>query len=89
MSCPNFITFKGTPLAAGDVLTEQDLFRTSNTFYGVQVGGKVWDYAPLSLIVEEAGGRFGGVGGEGHPVEGTALFSLSDDLHRAALALLP
>ncbi|AWS45945.1 histidinol phosphate phosphatase [Streptosporangium sp. 'caverna'] len=54
----------------------------------VQVGGKVWDYAPLSLIVEEAGGRFGGVGGEGHPVEGTALFSRSDDLHRAALALL-
>ena len=41
----------------------------------VQVGGKVWDYAPLSLIVAEAGGSFGGDQGQGHPVTGTGVFA--------------
>lgn len=40
----DFITFKGTPVAAGDVVTEQDLFETSNTFWGVQFGGRArWE----------------------------------------------
>ncbi|MEU2202640.1 inositol monophosphatase family protein [Isoptericola sp. NPDC019482] len=41
----------------------------------VQVGGKVWDYAPLSLIVTEAGGVFGGDDGRPHPVAGTGVFA--------------
>lgn len=41
----------------------------------VQVGGKVWDYAPLSLIVTEAGGVFGGDHGQPHPVTGTGVFA--------------
>ncbi|MFC8600580.1 inositol monophosphatase family protein [Isoptericola sp. NPDC057191] len=41
----------------------------------VQVGGKVWDYAPLSLIVTEAGGTFGGDDGQPHPVTGTGVFA--------------
>jgi histidinol-phosphatase len=54
----------------------------------VQVGGKIWDYAPLSLIVEEAGGTFGGDRGQPHPVTGTAVFAGSTDLHMAARAAL-
>jgi hypothetical protein len=41
----NFITFKGTPVAAGSIVREQDLFETSNTFWGFQFGGRVrWEY---------------------------------------------
>ncbi len=32
-----------------------------------QVGGKIWDYAPLGLIVEEAKGAFSAIDGSGHP----------------------
>lgn len=49
-----------------------------------QVGGKVWDYAPLGLIVEEANGAFSAANGSGHPVEGAALFAASDQLLTAA-----
>jgi hypothetical protein len=51
----NFVTFKGTPVAAGDVVTEQDLFDTSNTFYGFQFGGRVrWecDWAYLDAFAK-------------------------------------
>jgi histidinol-phosphatase len=54
----------------------------------VQVGGKVWDYAALSLIVEEAGGRFSGDRGQPHPVTGTAVFSCGEAPHAAAWAAL-
>jgi histidinol-phosphatase len=54
----------------------------------VQVGGKVWDYAPLSLIVEEAGGSFSGDRGQSHPVTGTAIFASSNDTRMAARAAL-
>ncbi|ACZ87986.1 inositol monophosphatase family protein [Streptosporangium roseum] len=54
----------------------------------VQVGGKVWDYAPLSLIVTEAGGRFSGDGGQSHPVTGTAVFSSGETVHNAACEVL-
>jgi histidinol-phosphatase len=54
----------------------------------VQVGGKVWDYAPLSLIVEEAGGSFSGDRGQPHPVTGTAIFASSKDTRMAARAVL-
>jgi histidinol-phosphatase len=52
------------------------------------VGGKVWDYTALSLIVEEAGGRFSGDRGQLHPVTGTAIFSCGDAPHAAARAVL-
>jgi histidinol-phosphatase len=54
----------------------------------VQVRGQVWDFAATSLIVEEAGGRFSGVAGGGHPVSGPALYSGGDALHRTALGYL-
>jgi histidinol-phosphatase len=54
----------------------------------VQVGGKVWDYAPLSLIVTEAGGWFSGDRGQSHPVTGTAVFSCGEAVHKAACAVL-
>lgn len=54
----------------------------------VQVGGKLWDYAPLSLIVTEAGGRFSGDRGQGHPVTGTAVFSSGGAVHVAACAIV-
>ncbi|WP_051845205.1 inositol monophosphatase family protein [Streptomyces sp. NRRL S-813] len=54
----------------------------------VQVGGKVWDYAPLSLIVQEAGGTFSGDSGQGHPVTGTAVFACDDRTRLAACAVL-
>lgn len=47
----------------------------------------VWDLAPLSLLVTEAGGRFTGLDGVDGPDRGTALAS-NGRLHDAALALL-
>ncbi len=49
-----------------------------------QIGGKVWDYAPLGLIVQEANGAFSAANGGSHPVEGAALFAASDQLLAAA-----
>lgn len=54
----------------------------------VQVGGKIWDYAPLSLIVEEAGGSFAGDRGQPHPVTGTAVFAGGTGTQLAARAAL-
>lgn len=47
----------------------------------------LWDLAPLSLLVEEAGGRFTGLDGVRGPDRGTALAS-NGRLHDDALALL-
>ncbi|MEL7976791.1 inositol monophosphatase family protein [Isoptericola sp. F-RaC21] len=56
----------------------------------VQVGGKVWDYAPLALIVAEAGGVFGGDDGRPHPVTGTGVFACdARTAERARAALAP
>ncbi|SKC37403.1 inositol monophosphatase family protein [Krasilnikoviella flava] len=54
----------------------------------VQVGGKAWDYAPLSLIVTEAGGSFGGDQGQRHPVTGTGVFACDDATAAAARGVL-
>lgn len=54
----------------------------------VQTRGQVWDFAATSLIVTEAGGRFSGFTGQGHPHTGPALYSGSHALHRAALEYL-
>jgi len=54
----------------------------------VQVGGKVWDYAPLSLIVTEAGGVFGGDHGQSHPVTGAGLFGCDERTTEQARAAL-
>jgi histidinol-phosphatase len=53
-----------------------------------QVMGSVWDFAALSLIVEEAGGTFSGLDGQGHPVVGTAIFANDPAIQAAALAHL-
>lgn len=54
----------------------------------VQVGGKVWDYAPLSLVVAEAGGVFGGDDGRPHPVTGTGVFAADEGTAEAARGVL-
>jgi len=51
----------------------------------VQVGGKLWDYAALSLIVQEAGGQATGHDGSPYPFDGTAVFSSDTELHQHAL----
>ncbi|MCX4388392.1 inositol monophosphatase family protein [Micromonospora peucetia] len=54
----------------------------------VQTRGQVWDYAATSLIVEEAGGCFGGLDGQVRPTPGPALFARSAALHASALRIL-
>jgi histidinol-phosphatase len=54
----------------------------------VQLAGKIWDYAALSLIVQEAGGAFSGSDGKGHPVHGNAVYASNPAIHSAALELL-
>ncbi|CAM5548367.1 hypothetical protein SALBM135S_00958 [Streptomyces alboniger] len=54
----------------------------------VQVGGQIWDHAPLALIVQEAGGSVGGEDGRSHPMSGTAVFAADDATRRAAHAAL-
>lgn len=54
----------------------------------VQVGGSRWDYAALSLIVEEAGGSFTRIAGQPEPVVNTMVYSGGEPLHSDALALL-
>jgi histidinol-phosphatase len=54
----------------------------------VQVGGSLWDYASLSLIVAEAGGMFTRIAGQPEPVVNTMVYANGEPLHAAALALL-
>jgi histidinol-phosphatase len=54
----------------------------------VQVGGSLWDYASLALIVAEAGGAFTRITGQPAPIVNTMLYSTGEPLHTAALALL-
>ncbi|MGO9822925.1 MAG: inositol monophosphatase family protein [Solirubrobacteraceae bacterium] len=51
------------------------------------VGGGPWDYAPVKLIVEEAGGRFTDLDGNDSFAAGTALVS-NGLVHDEALAVL-
>lgn len=54
----------------------------------VQTRGEVWDFAATSLIVQEAGGCYGGVDGRRGPQPGTSLFARSVPLWTAARAAL-
>jgi histidinol-phosphatase len=48
---------------------------------------KIWDWAPMKILVEESGGRLTGFSGEPHPSDGTVLAS-NGRLHDEALRLL-
>ncbi|MGW0537941.1 inositol monophosphatase family protein [Streptomyces sp. NPDC003032] len=50
----------------------------------VQVGGQIWDHAPLALIVQEAGGSVGGDREQSHPMTGVAVFAADEATRRAA-----
>jgi histidinol-phosphatase len=50
----------------------------------VQTRGEVWDFAATSLIVQEAGGCYGGADGRRGPRRGTSLFARSEPLWTAA-----
>jgi histidinol-phosphatase len=50
----------------------------------VQTRGEVWDFAATSLIVQEAGGCYGGADGLRGPRAGTSLFARSEPLWKAA-----
>jgi hypothetical protein len=40
----NVLTFQGAPISPPDTLADMDRFRTSNDFYGMQIGGRVrWE----------------------------------------------
>ncbi len=54
---------------------------------GLDLGGGVWDYAPLLVIVEEAGGRFTDLGGRARFDGGAAVIS-NGAVHAEALAIL-
>ncbi|GGL04080.1 inositol monophosphatase family protein [Mangrovihabitans endophyticus] len=54
----------------------------------VQANGQVWDFAAISLIVTEAGGRYSGLTGRPEPAAGPSLYSASAGLHDAALDVL-
>ena len=54
----------------------------------VQTRGEVWDFAATSLIVQEAGGCYGGVDGLRGPRAGTSLFARSTPLWKAAQKVL-
>jgi histidinol-phosphatase len=64
------------------------LVATGQLDLAIQSRGQAWDYAAPSLIVEEAGGRFGGLDGEPLRRGGSALFARSAGLHAAALQVL-
>jgi len=41
---PGVLTFLGTPIPAGDQITDFDSFQTTNSFYGLQLGGRLtWE----------------------------------------------
>ena len=54
----------------------------------VQTAGAVWDFAATSLIVTEAGGRYGGLDGRLRPGPGASVYAASDELRRATVELL-
>jgi histidinol-phosphatase len=54
----------------------------------VQTGGQIWDFAPTSLIVTEAGGSYSGLSGNRRPGAGASVYARDDDLRLAALDLM-
>jgi histidinol-phosphatase len=64
------------------------LVATGDLDLAVQMRGQVWDYGATSLIVAEAGGRFGGLDGEPLKLGGSALFARTAGLHAATLRIL-
>jgi histidinol-phosphatase len=64
------------------------LVATGDLDLAIQLRGQVWDYGATSLIVEEAGGRFGGLDGEALKVGGPAMYARSGSLYAAALDTL-
>lgn len=54
---------------------------------GIEVGVKAWDLAPMKVIVEEAGGRFTDLNGNGDIYSGSTMFS-NGKFHTEALKLL-
>lgn len=61
------------------------LVATGDLDLAIQVRGQVWDYGATSILVEEAGGRFGGLDGEPLKVGGAALYARGGSLQAAAL----
>ncbi len=55
---------------------------------GVQPNGQIWDFAAISLIVNEAGGSYSGVAGNRRPGPGPSIYARDDEFRRATLALL-
>nr|BFE71154.1 hypothetical protein GCM10020092_044550 [Actinoplanes digitatis] len=51
-------------------------------------GGQIWDFAATALIVEEAGGCYGGADGIRGPRPGVSLFAADRALWGAAHAAL-
>jgi histidinol-phosphatase len=51
----------------------------------LQTGGQIWDFAPTSLIVTEAGGSFSGVDGNPKPGPGASIYARSDALRQSML----
>ena len=53
----------------------------------LNAAGFIWDYAPMKLIVTEAGGRFTKLDGRTEPGGGDALVT-NGALHQQALAVI-
>jgi histidinol-phosphatase len=51
----------------------------------LQTGGQIWDFAPTSLIVSEAGGSYSTLDGRPKPAPGASVYARSDTLRRATL----
>jgi histidinol-phosphatase len=54
----------------------------------LEPSGEVWDFAPLKVIVEEAGGRFTDFSGASTAGGGSAISSNGGPIHDALLAML-
>ena len=54
----------------------------------LQTRGQLWDFAATALIVEEAGGCYGGIDGIRGPQPGASLFASNEQLWTAAHAAL-
>lgn len=54
----------------------------------LEPAGAIWDFAPLKVIVEEAGGRFTDFAGATTAAGGSGLSSNGTEIHRELLALL-
>jgi histidinol-phosphatase len=93
---PNYLDIDkeiAAPLAARAVPTEWTLHPALHVAAGdldvaVQTRGQIWDFAPTSLIVTEAGGCYGGADGLRGPKEGTSLFARTPALWQEAHAAL-